>query len=106
MATNERLTLATFFHGNGWVSPKKAVQCVEIYNEHAQKGKHRQWKTKFFKFEQLFPYLDRALDRNDESYHRLSKKYYYYSMMTKHMMYYNGEKRKNAKLQKFVQHEY
>lgn len=103
---NERLTLATFLHGNGLANGKTAVSCVQIYNEHCQKNDYRKWKLKLYKFEQLFPFLDKAQDPTDECYNQMRKKYYYYSMMTKHMMYYNGDKRKNGKPQKFEQNKY
>lgn len=105
---NERLTLATFFHGNGMIDGRRAVSYFQFYNAYwnRQTGDQRQWKQKIFKFEKLFAYLDKANDINDPEYHRLGSKYYYYNMIVKHMMYYNGEKRKNGKPSDFLEHTY
>lgn len=103
---HDRLTLATFFHGNGMVDGKRAVRFVQFYNEHSRSKDYRKWKTKLYKFEKLFEFLDKAYNINDPEYHSIRNKYYYYNMIVKHMLYYNGDKRKNGKPQKFVQNPY
>lgn len=96
---NERITFATFFHGNGLTCPSLPISILYFYNPNAYS---RKWKQKLYKFEKLFHYLDKTNDRTDPLHNELIRKYYYYSMINKHMMYYNGEKRKNGKPDNFV----
>lgn len=102
----ERLSLATFFHGNGLRDASLAVTLIQFYNENWRIANHIKWKAKFYKFEKLFDYLDKAYDTADSQYHYIRKTYYFYSMMIKHMLYYNGDKRKNGNPEPFVQHHY
>lgn len=96
---NERLTLATFFHGNGMADATLPIKLIKFYNKYWKhdSNHYHGWKQKFHKFSCLFEYLDKAKDFNDPDYHRIGNKYYYYSMIVKQMLYYNGNKRKNGK---------
>lgn len=101
---NERLTLATFFHGNGMRDAILPIQLFKYYNQHWKKARnhHNGWKQKFYKFKQLFPYLNKAKDFYDPEYYRIGETYYYYSMIAKHMLYYNGNKRKKGNHHEFL----
>lgn len=92
---NDRLTLATFFHGNGIKKPELPTRVLQFYNRHWMKH-YNYWKQKLYKFGKLFEFLDKALDFTDPEFHRMGETYYYYSMIVKHMLYYNGKKRKNG----------
>lgn len=96
---NERLTLATFFHGNGLVCPALPVLILQFYNRNAVS---RDWKQKLYKFEKLFQFLDKTKDTTDPQAIEMSKKYYFYSMINKHMIYYDGNKRNNGQPEQFV----
>lgn len=99
---NERLTFATFFHGNGLVDSSLPITILQFYNPNAVS---REWKQKLYKFEKLFQYLDKANDTTDELHSEMTRKYYFYSMINKHMMYYNGDKRKNGKPENFLRND-
>lgn len=105
---NERLTFATFFHGNGMKDATWPIQIIRFYNKHWKNAHNHYhgWKQKFHKFEMLFKYLDKAKDSNDPEYHRIGHTYYYYSMIAKHMLYYNGNKRKEGNQYEFVVNNY
>lgn len=93
---NDRITLAAFFHGNGLVNSERAIRYFQFYNPY-WKLDRRQWKQKLYLFTKLFLYLDKAHDFHAPEYHHVRNNYYYYSMIVKHMLYYNGNKRKNSK---------
>lgn len=103
---NERLKLATFFHGNGIRNPEFPTEIIRFYNRHWMKH-HNAWKQKWYKFGKLFEFLDKALDSTDSEYHSMGRTYYYYNMIVKHMLFYNGNKREKGKAADFdVNHFY
>lgn len=103
---NERLTLATFFHGNGLRNTTRAVHIIKFYNQYWKKDRLTEWKQKFYKFQKFFEYLDKSKNVYDPDYHRIGSTYYYYSMVTKHMLYYNGNKRKQGNQYEFNVNHY
>lgn len=81
------------------------MQIIKFYNKHWKKT-HNGWKQKFYKFTKLFPFLNKAKDFFDPDYHRIGNTHYYYSMIAKHMLYYNGNKRKQGNQFEFVVNSY
>lgn len=78
---HDRVALATFFHGNGMADGRRAVKFVQFYNEHCRGNDYRKWKTKLYKFEHLFAYIDKAYDNTDPDYQSIRNKYYFYSLI-------------------------
>lgn len=87
---HERIGLACFMHGNGMTDKDKALRIFQFYNKHWRHD--RDWYNRFFKFQNLFPYLDQTKDRTDAG-DRLRNEYYYYDMNLNLTMYYDGNVR-------------
>lgn len=95
---HERIALACFLHGNGLRDSVKALRVFCVYNKYWRRDRY--WYNKFYKFQELFKYLDQTDERTAEGA-RLRDEYYYYNMHTKLTMFYdgtirmpNGEKRR------------
>lgn len=87
----DRLSLATFFFGNGLENPGIAVQIFKFYNNHW--NDYRDWNVRFLKFEKLFEYLAKAHNYNDPDCQRIRFKYYFYSMIADQTMFFDGDVR-------------
>lgn len=86
----DRLVLATFFHGNGLFDEKMAHKIVTFYNIYSSKY---DWKQKLYKFSKLWVYLNKTNDMNDPDYSRIRSTYYYYCIRSMRMIYYDGSLR-------------
>lgn len=84
----ERLCLATFFHGNGIKDASFAINIIKWYNNNF--NCYQLWRQRFYLFEALWKYLDKAEDESDPECYRIKTTYYFYSMIAEHMMYYDG----------------
>lgn len=101
----DRLSLATFFHGNGLPHYDLAVNAYKFYNKFWRNT--REWDRRFFEFTKLWEYLDKTRDPNCPEYQRIRTNYYYYSLMENHMMYYDGNLRvKGGQRRAFKTHPY
>lgn len=101
----ERLVLATFFHGNGLERFDIVLKIYKFYNRHWNASK--EWRKRFYEFGDLFGYLDKVYDLNDSESYRIKSTYYYYSMVSKHMMFYDGSLRaKNGTKIPFIRGRY
>lgn len=89
---SSRISMATFFHGNGFLDSNRAEWLIKFYNKQwrNRKGDEKQWTTRFNKFNKLFEYLNKANDPSDVQYHAISSTYYYYNMLAKQTMFYDG----------------
>lgn len=94
-----RLAFASFFHGHGLDVPHIATNTFKRYNKHWKDNEC--WNYRFFKFEQLWQYLNKA---NHPANHDIRSKYYYFDMNTKHMMYYDNSKRERKEKKEYVRH--
>lgn len=103
---NDRLTLATFFHGNGLINPDFPIEIFKFYNKYWKTDPEGIWERRFYAFSKVFHYLNKIHDKNDPDGERMSSQYYYYSMVAKHMIYYNGRKRSEARKSSFYDHTY
>lgn len=83
----DRIGLACFLHGNGLKDKDKALCIFQFYNDFWKHDKR--WKTKFYKFQSLFDYLETMNKSSDEGL-RMRSTYYYYDIQLNLTMYYDG----------------
>lgn len=102
----DRLVLATFLHGNAMRNKEMAIRIVTTYNQPFKLMPTQDQNRKLSKFSALFEYLDKSDDKNDAMYEHIRTTYYYYDMRVKHMMYYNGKKRKKQQPAEFTRSLY
>lgn len=82
----ERLTLATFFHGNGMHLNELAMRIFKFYNAFFVCS--GLWNKRMREFSDLWKHLDRVLS---DEISDMKSSYYYYDMQAGHMMFYSGE---------------
>lgn len=84
----ERISLAAFLHGNNLRCAGTARLIFQFYNDHWNNTKR--WTQKFYKFDQLFNYLDKAFNKFDPDHDRIRTNYWYFDMQTKQTLFYDG----------------
>lgn len=84
---HDRLSYATFFHGNGWEDKDMLLAVFEFFNEAYKKEQH--YHSKVYRFFKIFDYL-KLMNGNDEQAYRIRSSYWFYSMFTNNTMYYDG----------------
>lgn len=81
----DRLGLASFFHGNGCMDKFFFAKLVKFHNPFFTVNEL--WRKRISEFKYLWNPLDNIRNGgNGEQQER----YYYYNLMTQHMMFYNG----------------
>lgn len=83
----DRISLASFLHGNGLNDGNFAIHIFKMYNSH-WKDCHR-WNQKFYKFSKLFEYLGRARMPITEDDERIRSTYWYYDMNSNQTVFYD-----------------
>lgn len=83
------MTLATFYVGNGLITPEIPLMTFKIYNKHWDDSD--KWQQRFREFGDLFPFLNKANDPNDPDCHRMKTMYYFHSMIAGQSMYFDGD---------------
>lgn len=81
-----RISLASFFVGNGLRDPEIAIKIYKAYN--AAWSPTQLWNIRFNEFGKLFAYLDKPMDDPDRS--RIRMNYFYYDMESRRTLYLNG----------------
>lgn len=102
----ERIGLACFFHGNGLRDNLKALRMFMYYNKHWRRD--RDWDLRFFKFQELFKYLDQVNKVGEEGAH-IRHRYWYFDINMNLTMFYDGSVRtKNGEKRKYysIFHKY
>lgn len=84
----DRISLATFLHGNGLRCANKALRLFQVYNNAWRRD--RSWDIRFMKFQTLFTYLDEAHKRYGDVGDRIRSEYFYYDMNLNLTMFYDG----------------
>lgn len=100
----ERLSLATFFYGNGLRDGAFAEMILKFYNAHWNHSRER--TKRFLQFADLFTYLDQ-MNSNTDNGPRLRSQYWYYDIESKLTLFFDGTIRlKNGNKRKFVENKY
>lgn len=86
-----RLSLATFLHGNGLRDQDLAARLIRHYNRQYQRD--NDWEKRIGKFQSLFQFLEGAADIGHPSYFIMSQNYWYYSINVGRTVFYNGNTR-------------
>lgn len=85
---NNRLSLATFLHGNGLRDQDLALRIFQHYNSKWRRD--HEWERKFRKFHALFEFLDGAADPTNPKYYMMSQNYWFFSVNVGCTVFYNG----------------
>lgn len=101
----ERISLATFFYGNGLHDVIMAERILKYYNKHWNFSRH--WTQRFREFTALFTYLDAMKTNTDNNGPRLRAQYWYYDIESKLTLFFDGKVRTNdGNKREFVENKY
>lgn len=84
----ERIALAAFYHGNGFKDALTAQLIFQFYNNNWNSWPT--WNRKFYRFKQLFEYLEKAFKPWDPEHERIKCTYWYYDLRARQTMFYDG----------------
>lgn len=90
---HDRISLATFMHGNGFRDGDMAANIVKFYKSHRRIRcfDPMRWKRKYNKFAQLFSWLNKTYTDPE-----MATKYWYYDLNLNLTMFYDGTVRTSS----------
>lgn len=86
-----RMSMATFFHGNGLYDPNLAIKIIQFYNRDYVRSPL--WNKRFTQFIQNFNTLRNATNTEIPGHELLLMKFWFYSIETGCTLFYNGNVR-------------
>lgn len=83
-----RMSMATFFHGNGLYDPNLAIEIIKFYNKDYVRSSL--WTKRFNQFIQNFNTLRNATNTEMPGHELLLNKFWFYSIEIGCTLFYNG----------------